>query len=167
MSDHDIRLVPMTAEMYHRYFRAYENDPELYPDKAQYVPYVYTEEAVDRYIRRQADRGRVALGIEHGGDIIGEIVLKDIAPRRHATLSIAMKNAACKNRGYGTAAERLAIRYVFDDMDIPTLFADALKTNTRSRHVLLKAGFTPIKEEGDYVYYRIDREAEQANPSCG
>ena len=35
-----------------------------------------------------------------------------------------------------TAAERLAVRYVFDELDIPLLYTDALRIDIRSRHVL-------------------------------
>ena len=68
-----------------------------------------------------------------------------------------MKDLQYKDKGYGTQAELLAIRYVFDQMDIPTLYADALLTNKRSQHVLEKVGFQEIKEEGNFKYYRIDR----------
>ena len=55
MDQSGIRLVPMTPEMYHQYFREYENDPDLCPDRAKYVHYVYSKERADRYIQRQAD----------------------------------------------------------------------------------------------------------------
>ena len=43
------------------------------------------------------------------------------------------------------------------ELDIPTLFADTVRTNVRSQHVLEKAGFTLIREDPDFLYYRIDR----------
>lgn len=62
--------------------------------------------------------------------------------------------------GIGTAAERLAVGFVFNELDIPTLFADTILTNTRSQHVLEKAGFTCIGEDKDFKYYRIDRKLD-------
>ena len=50
--------------------------------------------------------------------------------------------------------------YVFNELDIPALFADAVLTNARSRHVLEKVGFTIIREDGEFAYYRIDREPD-------
>ena len=116
MDQSGIRLVPMTPEMYHQYFREYENDPDLCPDQAKYVHYVYSEERADRYIRRQADLKRIPLAIMRGDEIVGEILLKNIEERRSATLSITLKNAAFKDHGYGTRAEILAVRYVFSEL---------------------------------------------------
>ena len=45
----------MTAEMYHEYFKEYQNDLDLYVDKSAYVAYVYDEEKVNRYIQKQID----------------------------------------------------------------------------------------------------------------
>ena len=153
----DVSLVPMDPEMYHTFFREYQNDPDLYIDKSAYVPYVYEKEKVDRYIRRQTDLGRIPLAIMAGGEIVGELILKDIEERKCATMGLTMKNTRYKDKGYGTKAERLAVGYVFRELDIPTLYADAILTNTRSQHVLEKVGFRLIREEGNFKYYRIDR----------
>lgn len=143
----------MTAQMYHAYFREYENDPDLYIDKSRCVPYVYDPERVDRYIQRQTDRRRLCFAIMCDGEMAGELILKDIEPRRHATLSICMKNAHYKGLGIGTRAERLAAEYVFNELEIPELRADALRTNVRSRHVLEKAGFVETGRDETFVYY--------------
>ena len=161
VSSHKVRLIPMTPEMYHRYYREYENDPDLYLNKAEFVPYSYTEEKVDRYIQRQADLKRIPLAIMADDEIVGEVIIKNIEEHRSAVLSISLKNAAYKDHGFGTEAEKLAVRYVFRDLDIPTLYADTIKTNTRSRHVLEKVGFSFIREDEDFRYYRIDRDADR------
>ena len=155
--DTDIYLLPMTAEMYHAYFKEYQNDPDLYIDKSKFSPYTYEKEKVDRYIRRQSDLGRKVFAIMLGEEMVGEIVIKNIVEHQCATLGLSMKNASYKDRGFGTKAELLAIRYVFRELDIPVLYADAILSNTRSQHVLEKVGFRHIKDEGDLRYYRIDR----------
>ena len=152
-----VTLQPMTAEMYHRYFKEYENDPDLYLDRSKCVPYVYSAETVDRYIQRQIDKGRICLAVMLDREIIGEIVLKNIEPKVCATIGMAMKNDAYKNRGYGTQAQKLAVRYVFETLDIPTLYADALVTNTRSQHVMEKVGFAFTHADETFRYYRIDK----------
>ncbi len=157
MGSFQVRLEPMTDGMYRTYFREYENDPDLCLPGQAWVGYAYDEEKVERYIRRQRDLKRVTLAILCGEEIVGEIVIKNIEPRSSATMGIALKNAGYKDRGIGTEAERLVIRYVFDILDVPVLYADAIRTNLRSRHVLEKVGFVPIREEGDFVYYRIER----------
>lgn len=153
----EVQLIPMTPEMYHRYFQDYQNDPDLYIDPATYAPYVYEKEKVDRYIQRQIDLNRKAFAIVADGEMVGEVIIKNIQPQQCATLGIAMKNTRYKDRGYGTKAEQLAIAYVFGELDIPVLYADSILSNTRSQHVLEKVGFRFIKEEGDFRYYRIDR----------
>ena len=93
----------------------------------------------------------------HGQEMVGELVIKNIEPGQCATMGLAMRNAQYKDRGFGTRAEQLAIRYVFEELDIPVLYADALITNTRSQHVLEKVGFRLIREEGNFRYYSIER----------
>ncbi|MBQ2921431.1 MAG: GNAT family N-acetyltransferase [Oscillospiraceae bacterium] len=153
-----VRLVPMTAQMYHDYFREYQNDPDLYLDPRTYTAYTYDPERVDRYIRRQIDLKRIPFAIVHGDELVGELILKNIEPGKCATMGLAMRNARYKDRGFGTRAEQLAVEYVFRELDIPVLYADALVTNTRSQHVLEKVGFRLLREEGDFKYYSIRRE---------
>ena len=61
------------------------------------------------------------------------------------------------SHGIGTRAERLAVQYVFDILDIPTVYADTVRSNTRSQHVLEKVGFSLIREDKEFRYYRIDK----------
>lgn len=159
-----VRLAPMTRAMFTEYCREYENDPDLYLDPAKYVPFQYSEAWIDRYLRRIADLGRVQLAILYGDEIVGEIVLKNIEPKQCATLSLTLKNASWKDRGIGTQAERLAVDYVFHELDVPVLYADSIQTNTRSQHVLEKVGFTFLREDEEFKYYEIRRDAPRAEP---
>ena len=153
----EVSLRPMTAEMYHAYYREYENDPALFLDKSQCVPFVYSPEWVERYIRRQNERERICLAVMVGDELAGEIILKNVEPGKCATLGICLKNDRYKGRGIGTQAERLAIEYAFHELDVPVLYADTILPNERSRHVLEKVGFRPLREEGDFKYYCIVR----------
>ena len=153
----EVYLLPMTAKMYHEYFKEYQNDLDLYIDKSTYQTYTYEEEKVNLYIQRQIDLKRKVFAIMFNGEMVGEIVIKNIVERESATLGLAMKNTKYKDRGFGTKAEQLAIQYVFNELDIPVLYADSILSNTRSQHVLEKVGFKFIKEEGEFRYYRIDR----------
>lgn len=155
-----VKLTLMTDEMYRLYFREYENDPDLYMSGQEYVHYEYSEEKVERYVQRQRVQKRITLAILCGDDIVGEIIIKNIEEHKCATMGIALKNAKYKDHGIGTAAERLAIRFVFYELDIPTLYADTIQKNKRSQHVLEKVGFSFIREDKDFKYYRIDRKHE-------
>ena len=159
-----VRLAPMTRAMFEAYCKEYENDPDLYLDPAKYVPFQYSEAWINRYLRRIADLGRVQLAILYGDEIVGEIVLKNIEPKTCATMGLTLKNAAWKDRGIGTRAERLAVDYVFHELEVPVLYADSIQTNTRSQHVLEKVGFTFVREDSDFKYYEIRRDAPRAEP---
>lgn len=90
-------------------------------------------------------------------EMVGEVILKNIEPGKCATLGISMKNAGFKDKGFGTRAERLAIDYVFYKLGIPVLYADSILTNTRSQHVLEKAGFRETGRDETFVYYKISQ----------
>ncbi len=156
--EQEIALKPMTAEMYHAFFREYENDRDLYLDPEEFTEYVYSRERVDAYIQRQTDRKRLPFAILCGGKTVGELKLYDIVEGESAALGITVKNRAYKDRGFGTQAERLAVDYAFHVLDIPVLYADTVLTNTRSQHVLEKVGFRLIAQDERKKYYRITRE---------
>ena len=82
----DVTLKPMTREMYHRYFKEYENSPDLYLDKSRFTPYVYRKEAVDGYVQRQIDLHRKPIAIMLGDEIVGEIIIKRVRNSRFAAL---------------------------------------------------------------------------------
>ena len=156
-AERTVSLRPFTHEMYHAYYKEYENDPDLFLDRSQCKPFVYSPEWVEAYMQRQRERERVCLAIMVGEEMAGEVILKNIEPRKSATLGICMKNKAWKDKGYGTQAERLAVQYVFETLDIPVLYADTILPNTRSQHVLEKVGFRYLRTEGDFKYYCIER----------
>ena len=62
----EIYLLPMTAQMYHEYFKEYQNDLDLYIDKGTYTAYSYDEEKVNQYIQRQIDLNRKVFAIMSG-----------------------------------------------------------------------------------------------------
>ncbi len=68
-----------------------------------------------------------------------------------------MQNDSVKGKGYGTEAEKLAIKYAFDEMGMVAVNADTVVKNTRSQLILDKIGFDFIKEEGDFLYYRLEK----------
>lgn len=161
MNDGSVKLTPMSDEMYRLYLSEYENDPDLFMPGQEFVHFEYSEEKAERYIRRHRDLKRITLAVLYNDEIVGEIIIKNIEEHKRATMGIALKNAKYKDRGIGTAAERLAVSYVFNELDIQTLYADTIRKNTRSQHVLEKAGFSCIGEDEDFKYYRIDRKTDR------
>lgn len=69
-----------------------------------------------------------------------------------------MQNDAVKDKGYGTQAERLAVKYAFDQLGMFAVNADTVLKNTRSQRVLEKIGFHFTGEDEMFKYYRIERQ---------
>lgn len=154
----NITLQIMTKTIARQYFRSFVMDPDLFLDKSQYRTFEYSDEFSDHRVDRYAQMGRVFLAVMLSDMPIGEVVLKEIdQDRKCCTLGISMANDNFKNRGYGTKAEMLALRYAFENLDMETVYADALITNLRSQHVLEKVGFLETHRNGSFVYYRCDR----------
>lgn len=153
-----IVLRPMTRELCHRFYREFENDPAIYADMSRFAPYVYDEAAVDRRFDAQQARDRRAFLVMLGERPVGEVILKYIDwDKRECSLSIHLMNDSVKNKGYGTQAERLAVRYAFDELDFLAVNADVVRKNKRSQHVLEKVGFRQVDEDETFLYYRCER----------
>ena len=155
-----VRLTPATLPLCQAFFRGFEQAPELFEDPACFQPYVYDEEKVAAWFsERQARQNERRFYILLEREPIGELVLKAIdAERRCCALGICLKNDRFKNRGYGTVAERQALRYAFEELGMETVLADSLLRNTRSQRSLQKAGFRFVSEDGHFKYYQISRE---------
>lgn len=154
----NICLKKMTIELSRIYHSQFVLDPDLFADKRQYQPYVYSEESSDATVARYKKMGRIYLAVMLGDDPIGEVILKGIdRDRKCCALGISMRSDEFKSRGFGTQAEILALRYAFEELGMETVFADALIQNTRSQRVLAKAGFKQINQDRAFVYYRCDK----------
>lgn len=153
-----IELRPMTRELNREMFSSWENDPAIYADMSLFEPYVYSEEAADAFFEKKARPDRVSFAIMLDGRVIGGVTLKHIdTAQRECELSIHLVNDSVKGRGYGTQAEKLAVRYAFDTLGMRAVNADTILKNTRSAHVLEKAGFSFVKEDAGFRYYRIEK----------
>ena len=155
----EITLAPMTRELFHTLYRGFENDPDIYMNMQYYTQYVYNSEKVDERFDSLQTPERVVFAIMLDDAPIGEVQLKRINRERNdCTLSIHLQNDAVKNRGFGTQAEKQAVRYAFDVLKLDAVNADAVLKNTRSQHVLEKAGFMFTREDEMFRYYRIENE---------
>lgn len=154
-----IELKKMTRELCHELYRKWQNDDSIYMDMSLFKPYTYRVEAVDRYYDSKQEPSRILFAIMLEDRPIGEVQLKQIdQDKKECTLSIHMQNDDVKGRGYGTDAERQAIRYAFDELGMKAVNADTVIKNVRSQHILDKLGFKLIKEEGDFRYYRLEKD---------
>ena len=124
------------------------------------TPYVYDAALVDAYFaERQQRPDRRYYSVLLGGEVIGELVFKKIdAERKSCELGICLANDEWKNRGFGTAALRMALQKGFAEFGMETIGADSLLQNARSQHVLQKLGFRFTGEDEHFKYYQITRE---------
>lgn len=153
MSD-KIYLINMTRAIAERYFKGFVIDPAVFLDGQSMKPFQYSDDWLTSYLERYKTAEHLAIMLENRP--IGEILFKRINhTKRTAVFSIHLQNDSVKGKGYGTIAEKLAIEYAFDKLELSALYADAVKKNGRSIRVLEKVGFQFVKEENDFVYYVI------------
>ena len=161
-----VRLEPGTLPLCHAFFRQFQQAPELFEDRSKCLPYVYDPDRVDAYFtarQQQADRRLFYILLDD--EVIGELVLKRIDPeKKTCSLGICLINDRYKNHGYGTAAERLALRYGFEELGMETILADSLLSNARSQRALQKAGFRFTGEDEHFKYYQITKSQYEDRP---
>ena len=148
-----VSIKPMTRQMCHEFYKDFQNDPAI----GHYYEYVYTPEAADRYFDNNAVPDRKVFAIMVGDRIVGECKLKCIDLQKgECSMGIHLQNDAVKGKGYGTQAERLVLRYAFEELGMSIVYADAALKNTRSQHVLEKVGFRYTHEDDTFKYYRCE-----------
>lgn len=154
-----IELRAMTRQLCHEFYREYENDTDLFMDMSKFFTYQYDEEKVNKYYDSQQRRNRIVLTIIHSGKSVGQLTLKNIDyNKKECTLSIILQNNSVKGRGIGTLAEKLALEYAFNEINMEVVNADTVIKNKRSQHVLEKVGFKLIRENEMFKYYQYSRE---------
>lgn len=154
----NIHLTLMTKELCRRYHKGFQYDPDMFTDGSHIPTYNYSAEHSDAHWQRQRDLNRVHLAVMLGDKPIGDLVLKNIdSIKKCCILGIHLQNDSCKNLGYGTEAEILALEYAFTKMGMDTVYADALLKNTRSRHVLEKVGFHETHRDAIFAYYICEK----------
>lgn len=153
-----ISLEPMTKKLCHEFFREFVNDDIIFADLSNFKEYEYNEEKVNAYFEKTQRDDRKVFLIMLEGHPIGEIQLKGIDwGNKECTLSIHMQNDNFKGKGYGTIAEKLAVEYAFDELEMKKINADVVHKNERSQHVLEKVGFRFVREDEMFKYYVIEK----------
>lgn len=156
----DITLREITRELWHEFYKELEFDHATFLNEDAFAPHQYDHEKVELdFMKKSKAVDRKEFIIMCQDKVVGNLHLKHIDnEKKECELAIHMMNDTCKNKGYGTQAERLALKYAFEALKMQTVFADTIIKNTRSQHVLEKVGFRQIDEDNEYRYYRIDSE---------
>lgn len=151
-------LRPMTRQMCHEFYKGFQNDPAIFMDMSRFKAYEYRTETVDRYFDSNTVPGRRLFAIMVEGQIIGECKLKNIDPDKgECSMGIHLLDDSVKGKGYGTQAERLLLKYAFEELGMKAVHADVVLKNERSRHVLEKVGFRFVREDDTFRYYRCEK----------
>ena len=150
----NIRLCEMTIPLMRQFFREFAYDPDTFENPVDCIAYLYNEESADAFYKKNQKPDRKHFAILADDGVVGDLYLKRIdLTERSCTLSIHMKNDSAKNKGYGTKAEQLALKYAFEELQLERVYAEALIRNTRSRHVLEKVGFKEVHRDAKYSSY--------------
>lgn len=157
--DHGITLGEVTRERLHDYYKGFVSDPDLFMDMSRFVHYRYDPARIDAYFdARKPSADRRDFMILKDFAAIGELSLKHIDwDAGTCELSIHLQNDSVKNKGYGTIAERLALQYAFEALGLNTVLAGSTLKNKRSQHVLETVGFSFVRADDTFRYYRCER----------
>ncbi len=154
-----ISLKLMTRELYHEMFKEWKTDAIIFSDNAVFEEFSYDKARVDRDFDSKQEKTRVVLAVMLDDKPIGELELKHIKEEtKECSLSIHMINDNYKGKGYGTEAEKLGIKYAFEELKLEKVTADILHKNTRSQRVVEKIGFKCVSEDAEERHYEINRE---------
>lgn len=152
MQGKNVSLELYTKERCHEFWSEYIADYDMLE-----ANYVYDKENVDKYYETKiTDKSRRLFAICHNGKTVGEIQLKHIdLENKCCTMSIHFSSDIYKNRGWGTEAEQIIIKYAFEELGINIIYADVVHRNKRSQHVLKKNGFIHICDDEFLKYYKL------------
>jgi RimJ/RimL family protein N-acetyltransferase len=101
--------------------------------------------AEEAFLRRISEsESDLVLGIivRETEQFIGVLGLHQIDPRnRHAQFGITVGDKSAWDKGYGTEATRVILRYAYDTLNLNRVFLHVYEFNPRARHVYEKIGF--------------------------
>ena len=158
----NIALEKIMLEGMNELDRDFQRDPATFADMSLFFEYRYSPEETRKRFERYGAPDRRHFLILLDGCPVGETGIKHIAvaggvSANTGELSIHLQNDAVKNRGIGTAAERLLLAYAFDELGLTAVTARVIEKNTRSRRVLEKVGFAFVRQENGFLHYRCEK----------
>ena len=131
MNQNNVSLGRVTRKRMHEYYKNFVSDPDIFMDMSKYFEYQYSPERIDRYWEtRKKTKDRKDFFVLLESEVIGELALKHIDfEKKECELSIHLQNDSVKNKGYGSAAERLALAYAFENLGMEIQSLRILEAN--------------------------------------
>ena len=114
----------------------------------------FSREAIERYVDRIVEdetRYDFLIVDRQSGEMVGEAVLNEIDwDSRCAGFRIALFQSQEFNRGFGSEATALTLRFAFEGLGLHRVELEVFDYNPRARHVYEKAGFRQegVKRDG-------------------
>lgn len=98
---------------------------------------------VEAHLKRcEASDDRFDFAILSEGHLVGEVVLSNVDPlNKSASFRIAVWYAENRNRGYGSEATELVVRFGFECLGLNRIELEVFAFNPRARYVYERAGF--------------------------
>ncbi len=106
-------------------------------------------------IQRDQGNKHIRLGIFLAdGNVIGDVALQDIDwKNRSCSLGLGITKMEYRNRGYGTEAVQVILRYGFGNLGLERITANTLEQNLGAQRALEKTGFVLEGRERKAVYF--------------
>lgn len=145
LSDGDLSLRPLERGDLTK-LRFWINDKDVIKYLGTYLP--VSESGIERWFEKVNKEGSsdITLGIEVGGELIGNIGLHGIHPKnRNARIGIVIGENTHRGKGYGTKTMLLLLEYAFNTLNLRKVSLDVFSNNPRGIRCYQKCGF---KEEG-------------------
>lgn len=125
---------------------AIENDESIWEVSNTQTP--YSRFLIKQYLENaqqdiyEAKQLRLAIAKQGSGKTVGLIDLFDYDPRNHrAGIGIVIKDKSNRDKGYGSEAVELLIKYSFSHLGLHQLYANIAADNVRSVELFTKFGF--------------------------
>ena len=141
---------PEDAERIYRW----ENDRSVWRVSGTYVP--YTRFQIEQFLLSNNDlvsqkQLRLMIGLNESGASIGCLDLYDFDPiNEHVSIGILI-DATHRNQGYGQAALKLCLDYLFQNLMLHQAYCVIDELNEESQQVFEKQGFTPCGRRKEWI----------------
>lgn len=145
-------LGPLEKDM--KKFLKWINDSEITDNLAMYRPIAEINEE-DWYNQMLRNENEIffAIRIKETNELIGDLMLELHWKDRFAVLGIVIGEKNHWNKGYGTEAVELAIKYAFDTLNLHRVELTVYSFNERAKKCYKKAGLIEegIKKDAYFV----------------
>lgn len=149
IKDDKIEIRRFTNYEYHTFWRNYIPDG-LVDNKY----YIYNKEKVDISFKKNEknrERNKVVGIFNTEGFPIGIISFKKMDYiKQQCEIELMMVNNKYKDRGFGSAAFRLCVEHIFNELQFKNIFIHIMSENRVMQYIALKNNFCLVSTDKDY-----------------